>query len=262
MSYPDYPNNRLIVNDIDLTEKYGMILLDGYAMDPPEPKTYSIDIPCGDGNLDLTEALRGRAVYKNRSMEFSFCIINVDNIELLKSNISAFLHGKAYDFNLSMDPGYTYHGRFTISSFNHGVYDVGKVVSMKVTIDADPYKRRSESYSFSAVGGTIKQFLNGNKLVSPTIKSGGNLKVIFNNRTIYINTKNWYSTSITFEEGINEIYFNSYEMHNLKWSDIKEKNITWEDFKKKRLFEWYKSVGTVNDNLAEEVSVYYDWSGI
>ena len=26
MSYPDYPKNRLIVNNVDLTEKYGMIL--------------------------------------------------------------------------------------------------------------------------------------------------------------------------------------------------------------------------------------------
>lgn len=262
MGYPNYPDNRIFVNGIDLTEKYGMILLDGYTISPPEPKTYSVDIPCSDGSLDLTEALRGRAVYKNRSMSFSFCILKVDNVELLKSTICAFLHGKNYNFRITMDPDYIYHGRFIVSDFAYAIYDIGKVVSMKIEIDADPYKWRSESYSFSAVGGVIKEFLNGNKLISPTITSGGNLKVIFNNRTIYINSKEWTSNSLTFGEGINELYFNSYEIHNLKWGDITEKSITWGTFKEKKLFEWYKSVGTVDNTLAQEVSVKYDWSGI
>lgn len=262
MSYPDYPKNRLIVGNVDLTEKYGMILSDGYSMNPPEPKTYSVDIPCGDGSIDLTDALRGRAVYKNRSMEFTFYVINVDNVEFIKSAISSFLHGKAYDFKLSMDPGYIYHGRFTVSDFNHGMYDVGRVVSMKVTVDADPYKRCTEKFRFSAVGGTIQRFLNGSKLVSPTIKSGGDLKVIFNNRIFYIKSNSWSSDNLRFNEGVNEVYFNSYPIHNLTWGNVKDKNITWGAFKKKRLFEWYKSVGIVDDELAEEVIVTYDWSGI
>ena len=38
MSYPEYPKNRLIVGDadsgvnIDLTVKFGMVLLDGYGI--------------------------------------------------------------------------------------------------------------------------------------------------------------------------------------------------------------------------------------
>lgn len=262
MSYPDYPKNRLIVNNVDLTEKYGMILMDGYTLNPPEPKLYSIDIPGGDGKIDLTETLLGRTTYNNRTMEFNFCIVNVDNVEARKSYINEFLHGKAYDFRITMDEGYIYHGRFTVGEYGYGVYDVGKVIMMKVTVDAEPYKKRSESYSFSAVGGVLIKLSNGNKLVTPTITSGGNLKAIFNNKTIYINSTEWRNDLIRLNEGDNELYLNSYEVHNLTWGDLRTSNITWGQFKKKRLFEWYKSVGTVDQSLAEKVNIYYDWSGI
>ena len=57
MGYPDYPNNRLIVDGKDLTKEFGIILGDGYVMEPPSPKTYIVDIPSGNGKLDLTESL-------------------------------------------------------------------------------------------------------------------------------------------------------------------------------------------------------------
>ena len=140
-----YPKNRLIVvdngNDIDLTTKFGLILLDGYTINPPPLKTYYVDVPGSDGKLDLTEALRGRASYDNRAMEFTFCVINVENVEAKKSELNGFLHGKRYDFKISMDPNYIYHGRFTITEYEYSVYDVGKVLSLKLSIDADPYKK-------------------------------------------------------------------------------------------------------------------------
>ena len=147
MSYPEYPKNRLIVGDadsgvnIDLTVKFGMILLDGYSINPPTLKTYYVDVPGSDGKLDLTDVLMGRAAYNNRTMEFTFCVIGVTDIEAKKQEINEFLHGKAYDFKITMDPNYIYHGRFMISEYSHGVYNVGKVLSFKLSIDADPYKK-------------------------------------------------------------------------------------------------------------------------
>ena len=140
-----YQKNRLIVidneNDIDLTTKFGLILFDGSTINPHPLNTYYVDVPGSDGKLDLTEALRGRASYDNRTMESTFCVINVENIEAKKSELNKFLHGKRYDFKISMDPNYIYHGRFTITEYSYGVYDVGKVLSLKLSIDADPYKK-------------------------------------------------------------------------------------------------------------------------
>jgi len=46
-----------------------------------------------------------------------------------------------------------------------------------------------------------------------------------------------------FKEGTNEIYFNTYDIKNLTWGDLKNNGITWGTLKEKRLFEWYKSNG-------------------
>ena len=107
MSYPDLPNNRLIVNGVDLSIRFQMVLLDGYTLEPPEPKTYTVDIPGGNGVIDLTEALTGDVAYKNRKQEFTFAVIDVKNFEKVKTEVSNFLHGRAFDYTMTMDPGYT-----------------------------------------------------------------------------------------------------------------------------------------------------------
>ena len=56
MSYPNYPENRLIVGGVDLSVRYQLILLDGYTLYTPKSKTYTVDIPDGDGSIDLTQA--------------------------------------------------------------------------------------------------------------------------------------------------------------------------------------------------------------
>ena len=72
MGYPNLPYNRLIVDGVDVSMKYRMVMADGYTLEPPEPKTYTIDIPGGDGVIDLTESLSGDVVYNNRHQEFTF----------------------------------------------------------------------------------------------------------------------------------------------------------------------------------------------
>ena len=244
MSYPNLPNNRLIVNGIDLTERYGLILVDGYTLEPPEPKTYTVDIPGGNGVIDLTNALSGDTVYKNRSQEFDLYAIAVDNFEKLKSNVSNLLHGKSFDYKITMDPDYTYHGLFTVSSYVHSTYSNGKVGVIKIKIDADPYKYKSQRViRADAVGGIIANCESGRMRVRPSIETGGFLRVIFDGKKYELPQGTWSVNDILFTYGNNEVYLCSYDVRNLKWRDLKANNITWDDFKKKRLFEWYKSNG-------------------
>ncbi len=88
------------------------------------------------GIIDLTEALTGDVVYNNRHQEFEFALINVENFEKVKTDLSNFLHGKAFDYSMTMDPGYTYHGRFTVSSYSHSAYSSGILGNIKISIDA------------------------------------------------------------------------------------------------------------------------------
>lgn len=242
-----YPNNRLIVDGVDLTLQYGLILTDGYTIEPPEPKTYEVDIPGGDGKIDLTESLLGDTAYKNRKMEFELYAVGIDDaveFEKLMTEVKTFLHGKAFDFQITMDPDYTYHGRFTLSNPKHSRYTVGIVGYIKVTVDAEPFKYLADSiYKVDAIGGKIVYFESGRKRIRPTIETGGYLKVIYNNQSYELPQGSWILNDVLFGKGINEVYFNSFDVKNLTWGELKNAGTTWGDFNKKKLFEWYKSNG-------------------
>lgn len=244
MSYPNYPNNRVIVNGVDLTEKYDMILSDGYTLEPPAPKTYVVDIPGGNGKLDLTESLLGDTAYENRKMEFMFYIIDCKEFETVKTEVSNFLHGKSFDFKITMDPDYTYHGRFTVSSYTHSMYGDGIVGVIKINIEANPFKLKpTQVFSASAIGGNIYRFESGRMRVRPTIETDGFVKVIYDGKLVTLPQGTWTIHDMLFKDGINEVYLNSYDVRNLTWGDLKTNGITWGDLKKKKLYEWYKSNG-------------------
>ena len=249
MSYPNLPKNRLLIklsDDklLDLTEEFKMVLIDDYTLEPPEPKTYMIEIPGGNGKLDLTESLLGDTVYNNRKQEFTFNLIDVENFEKMKTKISNLLHGKEFDYQLTMDPGYTYHGRFEITDYSHVMYPSGKVGIFKISIDAEPFKKKAtESVSVDAAGGTIVKLKSGRMPVRPTIETNGFLKVIYKNKLTILGDGKWTLNDILFREGTNSIYLNSFEMHKYKWGDLITNKITWKRFAEKPLFEWYKQKG-------------------
>lgn len=247
MEILNYPNNRLIVNGVDLSARYGLILVDGYNLEPPEPKTYTVDIPGGDGVIDLTESLLGDTAYQNRKLEFTFYRVNLESavaFEQFMTEIKRFLHGKSFDFKITMDPEYTYHGRFTISNPTHSSYVSGIAGNFKMEIDADPFKYKDDQvYRIDAVGGKIMYFESGRKRVRPTIETEGFLKVIYKNKLYTLSQGTWTINDVLFDSGVNEVYFNSYDIKNLTWGDMKEAKNTWGKFKTKRLFEWYKSNG-------------------
>ena len=244
MGYPDYPKNRLIVNGVDLTEKFKMVLVDGYTLEPPEPKTYIVEIPGGNGKLDLTETLLGDTAFNNRKQSFQFCIIGTTDFEQVKTSVSNFLHGKDYDYKITMDPKYTYHGRFKVTEYQHDSYSLGVVGVINIEVDSRPFKLKDQQVvRVDAIGGKIMYIESGRMRVRPVIETDGFVKIIYNNKLIVLQQGSWALNDLYFTAGQNEVYFNSYDIRNILWSDLKTNNITWGDFKKRRLFEWYKSNG-------------------
>lgn len=225
MGYPDLPKNRLIVDGVDLTMTYGMVLLDGYTLDPPEPKTYTIDIPGGNGIIDLTEALTGDVVYNNRTQEFTFALIHPENFEEVKSKVFNFLHGQSFDYRLTMDEEYFYHGRFTVSTCEHEADSGGIVGQITISIDADPYKSKgTQTYKLNATGGKLYRFESGRCKVRPVIECS---QVCFvralpdGNETI-IPAGTFRLNDVLFTQGFNELWINTQKFWDITWDEIKE----------------------------------------
>lgn len=106
-------------------------------VNPPPAKTHSIDIPGGDGTLDLTEALVGRPVYGNRTGSWEFIAENgFKPWHLLFSEIMSYLHGQSMRAVLEDDPDYYYSGRFTVNGWNSGE----QYSTVTIQYDLYPYK--------------------------------------------------------------------------------------------------------------------------
>ena len=114
------------------------LLLSKVSMTFPEPKTYSIEVPGRDGEIDLTESLTKDVKYKNRKITLEFNFIKaIKSFTGVVSQIATFLHGKSKSkIIIDGDDAYYYIGRVTINKKETDV-KIGKLV---LEVDADPYK--------------------------------------------------------------------------------------------------------------------------
>jgi hypothetical protein len=147
------------------------------VFNPPSVKTKIIDIPGGDGVIDLTESLTGYPVYNNREGSFEFIVVN-DNYEPVDehrewynvySDIMDYLHGQEITAKLEDDKNYYYKGRFAVNNWKSDKYH------SLITIDysVEPYKWlvTEENWiwnTFSFETGVIRSKIFDNVAISTT----------------------------------------------------------------------------------------------
>lgn len=106
-------------------------------VNPPPVKTNMVEIPGGDGILDLTESLAGRAVFGDRTGSWTFYVDN-DHARWsdIYSDIMAYLHGKTFRCTLEDDPSFFYEGRFSVNQW------LSEASNSKIVINYEvgPYK--------------------------------------------------------------------------------------------------------------------------
>ena len=195
------------------------------VFNPPTVKASTIDLPGGDGVLDLTEFIAGRPLYNNRTGSFEFIVDNdFMRWEELYSEILNYLHGRSLKAVLEDDPGYYYQGRFTVNQWNSD-----KLYS-KITIDYDvfPYKKETGAALDQWLGdpvnfktGIIRVYKNiqvdGTKVVRvvgstmPTnitiTASATGMTVTFQGVTYELPKGSFMDQDIVIVDGINELTF-------------------------------------------------------
>lgn len=221
-NYPyGYPDHRLIVDDVDLATEFQLILVDGYELQPPEPKIYTVDIPGGNGVIDLTEALGGDVAFSNRKQRFTFKCIYANQFETTKTKVSNFLHGKRFEYKISWDVEYVYRGRFSIISYSHMGLAKGILGEIVIEIDADPYKYKNDRiFSINGVGGELYHFPSGRKPVRPIVQTSRPTRITWKDQTIMVGIGTYRLNDVLFTEGINDLYINTYEIFYTEWQDV------------------------------------------
>lgn len=155
------------------------LILGEKTIGTPSPKTETIEIPGGDGVLDLTEFF-GETKYNNRSLSFVFSTM-VPRSEFMDvfSEVQNALHGKKLHIRLDDDPEWYYIGRISVSEWK-AEKNIGKLT---IDCDCDPYKMMLNPTVISkTVSGSATITLpNSRKKVVPEVKiaSTAGLNIVY-----------------------------------------------------------------------------------
>lgn len=159
-----------------------MILSEKEIGAPPVKKD-KMDVPGGDGELDLTEFF-GEPKYSNATHKFTFTTIEKDLLTQY-AKVKNALHGKKARIVLDADPAYYYMGRCEVDKF-HDEHGVGKIV---VTCDCEPYKYAlAKTVVYQAVDGVADVLLlNSRKRAVPEVRieTDSSLNIVFGGSNIW-----------------------------------------------------------------------------
>lgn len=178
------------------------LVLSEVNIPPATAKTNFVDIPGGDGSVDLTEAL-GEVKFEDRECRFTFTVFPHENFEVKKRLVSNQLNGKRCKITLDKDPGYYWLGRCSIDEYasdkNLHKIVVGAVVA--------PYKLKTNATKVVVQSGNkvTGRLANGRKTVVPTITCTAEATIVFNGNTITLNAGTHKNLIITLMEGNNTV---------------------------------------------------------
>lgn len=176
------------------------LILSKADIPPAEPKTNFVDLPGGNGSVDLTEA-QGEVKYKDRDSKLTFTVFSTDDFEEKKKEISNLLNGKRCKVILDKDPNYYWAGRLSIDNYasNKNVHTI--VIGGKFA----PYKLKKDITTIKvSAGDNVAVILqNGRKSVVPTITALAEATIEFNGGTYTVGTGTQKVLNIKLIEGEN-----------------------------------------------------------
>lgn len=134
----------------------------------PTPKTNLLDIPGGDGMLDMTEFF-GEVKYGNRPITYEFSTaIPYEQFPAFFSRVQNALHGQKVPIVDDEDPDHYYIGRLTVSEFQ-AKRTIG---TLAINCDCEPFKYKARETVVTAnLDGTTANMYDISKvtLVSTAI---------------------------------------------------------------------------------------------
>lgn len=196
--------NQVEFDGILSYDDWGVYLTSLFVGDA-EPKENYVDIPFGDGSLDLTEAVTGEVSYSNREFEAIFTIkLSRSEWPDLVRMMRAYLNGKKRKIRIADEPDYYLIGRCKTGFKKDGV--LGRLT---VSATCEPWKLKNaptvKSVTIPASGTVTAYLPNSRKRVIPTIKTSAEISIIFDGKTTVVTAGTHKFTNIILVEGENQM---------------------------------------------------------
>lgn len=115
------------------------LVLSKVDIPPATTKTNYVDIPGGDGTVDLTEAFGG-VKYKDRKGSITFSVFPTDDFEEKKRQVSNLLNGRRFKIRIDKDPDYYWLGRCEFNKYA----SKKKLHQITMNVVVAPYKFKNE----------------------------------------------------------------------------------------------------------------------
>lgn len=185
------------------------LILSSVEVSPASPKTNYVDIPGGDGALDLTEA-NGEVRYSDRTLKFTFTMNPASDLSEAgwvekMTEVSNRLNGLAWRITLDKDPDYYWLGRCTVDSYKSNKRIRQFVVSARVR--PFKYKKNVTQITFDLQPVVQDVILrNSRRSVCPVITCTNDNAVLgFGGNTFKFSAGQHQDLNIRFTEGTNKV---------------------------------------------------------
>lgn len=170
----------------------------------PEPKVETIDIPGGDGVLDLTEFF-GSVKYGNRKLSFVFAtVVPPSQFMQLFSDVQKALHGQKMKITLAADPEWYYTGRITVSEWKADK----RIGRLTVDCDCEPFKQSiyTSTYTKAVTSNATIALENDRMPVVPTITTNAEFLISYGGHNDIYPAGTFTIPELELQEGTNQVY--------------------------------------------------------
>lgn len=163
----NFAYNNPSLTEINTWDDWHIVASTRPVITPPSPKTKFVDIPGGNGTLDLTEVLTNSVTYNDRTGDIEFIVLNpnisvleydVDNLPKLNpdygrwaevySMIMNSIHGQSVQLRLADDKDVYYGGRVWINQWRSNK----EYSTITISYNLYPYKMRIVGGEVETVG--------------------------------------------------------------------------------------------------------------
>ena len=182
------------------------LILTAKSVTPPEPKTYYVELDGADGTLDLSEALTGGVVYKDRTVSATFWTDHGTRAErtLLLRRIRQELHGKKVKIVEPDDSEHYFIGRVIIKEETNNM----AYATISIECPCEPWRYsltdsvRNIAVSSSQVTNLVITN-NGVKTLTPEITVTGSVNITYNGSTVSLVAGTYKISDLRLYRGVN-----------------------------------------------------------
>lgn len=174
----------VIIGTTNTLTSYGLCLCADLKIGEPKLKENYVDIPGGDGALNMSYSPQGYPVFNNREITFTLfkAMSEADRATML-ATIRNQWHGMEVNVEFPNDSSYYWHGVLEIgetSGFNAGL--------IPCRLTAYPYKLKKTETTVSKTGAGTITLSNTRMPVVPTVTSTGSATLAWDGYSVSISS--------------------------------------------------------------------------